>query len=173
MKSIRPRTYVGRIVISTTDDVESKVIAHYGGTRWKRVMNFLRGVEPDSDSLGSKQGEAFVSLRASNIATHAHALQTSGTDGSGGDDWTGNPNRLEVGGQGATSQAMLDTNTTTSPKTRKLNSESIPYHVSTLRESDPATRLPMPHANIPPYREVYIWECVSVTEDQGRDQTQG
>lgn len=24
----------------------------------------------------------------------------------------------------------------------------------------------MPHDNMPPYREVYIWECVEATEDE-------
>ena len=43
-KSVPPLNYVGRIIISYTDDTEQKVIANYGGKRWRRIENFLRGV---------------------------------------------------------------------------------------------------------------------------------
>jgi hypothetical protein len=43
-KSVPPLNYIGRIIISYTDDTEQKVIANYGGKRWRRIENFLRGV---------------------------------------------------------------------------------------------------------------------------------
>lgn len=68
----KPRNYIGRIIISTTDDIESKVIKHYGGKRWKRVVNFLRGVSKGSEELDKKFGEEWVCLRESNIPNHSH-----------------------------------------------------------------------------------------------------
>ena len=44
LKSVKPMTYVGRVIVSTTDDTERKVIQKYGGRRWRRIVNFLRGV---------------------------------------------------------------------------------------------------------------------------------
>lgn len=50
-KSVPPLNYIGRIIISYTDDTEQKVIANYGGKRWKRIENFLRGVNMDTISI--------------------------------------------------------------------------------------------------------------------------
>ena len=71
MVSVKPLTYVGRVVMSTTDDTEQKVIAHYGGKRWMRIENFLRGVDADSE-LGKRLGEEYVCLRESNVPIHTH-----------------------------------------------------------------------------------------------------
>ena len=45
IKSVPPLNYIGRIIISFTDDTEQKVIANYGGKSWRRIENFLRGVK--------------------------------------------------------------------------------------------------------------------------------
>ena len=71
MLSIKPLTYVGRVVMSTTDDTEQKVIAHYGGRRWMRIENFLRGVDDESE-LRKRMGEEYVCLRKSNVPIHTH-----------------------------------------------------------------------------------------------------
>ena len=42
--SVPQLNYIGRIIISYTDDTEQKVVANYGGKRWRRIENFLRGV---------------------------------------------------------------------------------------------------------------------------------
>jgi hypothetical protein len=47
-KSVPPLNYIGRIIISYTDDTEQKVIANYGGKSWRRIENFLRGVNIDT-----------------------------------------------------------------------------------------------------------------------------
>ena len=73
---VKPISYPGRIIISTTDDIESKVIKNYGGRKWKRVVNFLRGVDLDSTELGVKFGEAYVELRESNVPNHTHEVKT-------------------------------------------------------------------------------------------------
>ena len=75
--SVPPLNYIGRIIISYTDDTEQKVIAKYGGKRWRRIENFLRGVtngRTDAiDIPGRKLGEDFVALRESNIPIHQHS----------------------------------------------------------------------------------------------------
>lgn len=71
MVAVKPLAYVGRVVMSTTDDTEQKVIAHYGGKRWRRMENFLRGVEDESE-LGKRLGEEYVCLRESNVPIHTH-----------------------------------------------------------------------------------------------------
>ena len=69
---------MGKIIISTTDDVESKVIKHYGGKRWRRIVNFLRGVNGNDETLGRKFGEEYVCLRESNIPIHTHDMLKKG-----------------------------------------------------------------------------------------------
>ena len=69
---------MGKIIISTTDDVESKVIKHYGGKRWRRIVNFLRGVNGNDETLGKKFGEEYVCLRESNIPIHTHDMLKKG-----------------------------------------------------------------------------------------------
>lgn len=70
-----PSTYAGRIVISTTDDTEAKIIAHYGGRRWRRLTNFLNGVDETDDDIGKRHGEEYVCLRESNIPPHVHGME--------------------------------------------------------------------------------------------------
>lgn len=68
--------YRGRIIVSVTDDTEKKVIKHYGGKSWKRVVNFLRGVDNNDSGLGKKFGEEYVCLRQSNVPIHTHNVQS-------------------------------------------------------------------------------------------------
>ena len=75
--SVPPLNYIGRIIISYTDDTEQKVMAKYGGKRWMRIENFLRGVADgdtsDINTPGRKLGEDFVALRESNVPIHQHS----------------------------------------------------------------------------------------------------
>lgn len=73
--SVKPLNYIGRIIISTTDDIESKVIKNYGGKKWMRITNFLRGVEPGDIDIGRKFGEDYVELRESSVPDHKHQVQ--------------------------------------------------------------------------------------------------
>jgi hypothetical protein len=79
--SVPTLNYIGRIIVSTTDDTEQKVISHYGGKSWRRIENFLRGVGcEDPDNVpGQKFGEEYVALRESNIPIHAHSETISKT----------------------------------------------------------------------------------------------
>lgn len=73
--SVPPLNYVGRIVVSYTDDTEKKVIANYGGKSWRRIENFVRGVRKDDlyNIPGQKLGEDYVELRESNMPVHTHS----------------------------------------------------------------------------------------------------
>ena len=83
--SVPPLNYVGRIIVSYTDATEQDVIANYGGKRWRRIENFLRGVEEnDVDNIpGRKFGEDYVALRESNIPIHTHTETIADVSGEG------------------------------------------------------------------------------------------
>lgn len=70
--SVLPLNYIGRIIVSSTDDTEQKVISKYGGKHWRRIENFLRGVGQDDPDVGKKLGEEYVELRESNVPIHTH-----------------------------------------------------------------------------------------------------
>ena len=46
-----------------------------------------------------------------------------------------------------------------------MEKRSLEYQISPL-EYPAKTEPTIPHDNMPPYREVYIWECVESTEDE-------
>ena len=90
IKSVKPPVYVGRVIVSMTDDTEQKVVKNYGGKRWRRLVNFVRGVEKiDGNNvdlnLGKKFGEEYVELRESNVFAHTHdvKLQDKSTTSNG------------------------------------------------------------------------------------------
>ena len=87
--SVPPLNYIGRIIISYTDDTEQKVIANYGGKRWRRIENFLRGVgNNDINNIpGQKLGEEYVELRESNIPIHAHAQTVNDVSTTSSQEW--------------------------------------------------------------------------------------
>ena len=89
MKSVKPLNYKGRIIVSTTDALEREVIEHYGGKRWRRIMNFLRGVEMNDKDLGRKFGERYVCLRESNVPIHTHKVQLDSTSTTLNNGWAG------------------------------------------------------------------------------------
>ena len=41
-----------------------------------------------------------------------------------------------------------------------VSNQSIEYQISPLEYNDCETHVVKPHDNMPPYMEVYIWECV-------------
>lgn len=155
-KSIRPRTYVGRIIISTTDDTEKKVISKYGGTRWRRVVNFLRGVDGDSE-LGKKHGEEYVCLRTSSIPNHSHSMKNLIE---GGEDTT---EKVLSPGSGSDSKLLnMQVEGISGYATRQVE---INYQISPL-ECQSNSDVTYPHNNMPPYKDVYIWECMAINKDE-------
>ena len=146
---VKPISYPGRIIISTTDDIESKVIKNYGGRKWKRVVNFLRGVDLDITELGVTFGEAYVELRESNVPNHTHEVRTIEMD---------NEEILVTNGIGE-SKMLNSSKNDGSIASSSLTNGEIEYQISPLEYSNKDS-IVLPHDNIPPYREVYIWECV-------------
>ena len=140
--------YVGRIIVSTTDALEREVIEHYGGKRWRRIMNFLRGIDINDSGLGKKFGEEFVCLRESNVPIHTHEVRRTesgrialnGKRRIGNQSWMLNKDGNDLNG---------------------VKSVDIGYQLSPL-EYEEKEQPTIPHDNMPPYREVYIWECVEV-----------
>lgn len=150
--SINPMTYPGRIIMSATDDLETKVIAHYGGKKWRRIENFLRGVDDDDIGIGKIHGEEYVCLRESNIPLHTHVSQLSGRDSTGGKKWmmkdSGGETKM-INLSSGLSDVELD----------GTENVQLDYQISPL-EYENGNKVVSPHDNAPPYREVYIWECV-------------
>ena len=45
-----------------------------------------------------------------------------------------------------------------------LGNSLMEYHVSPI-DYDGELRIAIPHDNIPPYREVYVWECLETDNE--------
>ena len=161
--SVPQLNYVGRIIVSYTDDTEQKVIAHYGGKSWRRIENFLRGVtDDDADNIpGRKLGEEYVELRESNVPVHAHSETIESASSTGNKDWSakdkGGSTRLVN-----TPKNTDDTSESTNTRNTSYNYQISPLEYATKGEND----LTLPHDNLPPYLRVYIWECTELTDDE-------
>lgn len=160
---------MGRIVVSTTDDIESKVIRHYGGTRWRRLVNFMRGV---NEGAGRRGGESCVCLRESNVPVHTHevTLLTSKVYQENLEHWSElqQYDRMKIGSQGSEFQRLNLEAGEESPHlkgTFGVKDKELEYQVGQMKHvthEGGNDHITYPHNNIPPHREVYIWEC---TED--------
>ena len=159
--SVPPLNYIGRIIISYTDDTEQKVVANYGGKRWRRIENFLRGVRNnDTNNIpGQKLGEEYVELRESNIPIHAHTETVSNITHS--EEWTAK----NKGGAAKVVNTPL-VGTDTRPSVEVANVERN-YQISPLEYQNRANNeITLPHDNLPPYMKVYIWECTELTDEE-------
>ena len=154
---VQPVNYIGRIIMSTTDDIESKVIQKYGGKRWRRIEDFLRGVRLDNPNVGQKRGQEYVCLRESNIPTHVHQMQLESTTSTGqGATWL----NANIGGEksallGSGEESIAD----------GVENAGLRYQLSPL-EYNARNGITYPHDNMPPYKEVYVWECVEMTDEE-------
>ena len=163
MVSVPPLNYIGRIIVSYTDDTEQKVIAHYGGKSWRRIENFLRGVtDDDPENIpGQKIGEEYVALRESNVPIHAHSETIEEASVTGRQEWSakdkGGTTRLVN-----TPQDTDDTSSSINIKNTSYNYQISPLEYAAKGEND----LTLPHDNLPPYLRVYIWECTELTDDE-------
>ena len=167
--SVPPLNYIGRIIVSYTDDTEQKVIANYGGKSWRRIENFLRGTTDDNPDYvpGRKWGEDFVALRESNVPVHSHSETLIGDPEpeTRSQEWAarekgGKTTRLvntpQTPGENPDSRASV------SVKNTEYN-----YQVGQLEyASKGANDITLPHDNLPPYLKVYIWECTALTDDE-------
>lgn len=171
LASMKPIVYVGKIIISTTDNTEDKVIQHYGGVRWRRMLNFLRGVHEEEDDnrlrLGNKWGESYVCLRESNVPIHTHmvTLDNGHDTGMYRDDKSSAEYWMEKQKGGSDTRMVNEAN---SSGKNGLGNALVEYEISPLEYRKDGSSQTMPHSNMPPYREVYIWECLETTDEEKR-----
>lgn len=161
--SVPPLNYVGRIIISYTDDTEQKVIANYGGRRWRRIENFLRGVgNNDPDNIpGQKMGEEYVELRESNIPIHSHSERLLDESCTTKDcEW------LAKNKSGEAKTVNAPTGSVNQRSVEMMN-ENRNYQISPLEyQSKDRNEITLPHDNLPPYMKMYIWECIELTDEE-------
>lgn len=157
--SVPPINYRGRVIISYTDDTEQKVINHYGGRKWRRITNFLRGVEKDSLEIGRKFGEEYVCLRESNVPLHVHGTTLVSDEQMGSEKWF-NSNK-----PGDDVKIVNENPTGQDEQSNSLNAGNSPieYQMGQL-ERQTASQITMPHDNMPPFMETFMWECIEPTE---------
>ena len=164
--SVPPLNYVGRIIVSYTDDTEKKVIASYGGKSWRRIENFVRGVrKDDQDNIpGQKLGEDYVELRESNVPVHTH----SETLPAGQEPETKSQEWAAKQRSGKTTQPVnTPVRDEDSRKSVDVQSISLNYQISPLEyKNREENEITLPHDNLPPYLKVYIWECTELTKEE-------
>ena len=145
-------SYVGLVIISTVLDTEAKVINVYGGTSWiQHAGYFLRGaadnVSPDKSQ--SDGGEESVTLTSSQSGLPAHNHPT----GTNGERFQTRPRDsstpAEQGGTIAGTGYYY-------PKSTMPGWGSL----ANTGNSD-AQDAAEPHNNMPPFKNVYIWERVA------------
>ena len=160
--SVPPLNYVGRIIVSCTDDTEQKVVANYGGKRWRRIENFLRGVDMNNPNNipGQKLGEEYVELRESNIPIHAHS-QTVNTNTTHNQEWIA---KNKGGGAKIVNSPMSGAGGQLSVEVDNVerNYQISPLEYNNRKENE----ITLPHDNLPPYLKVYIWECTELTDEE-------
>lgn len=162
--SVPPLNYIGRIVVSYTDDTEKKVIANYGGKSWRRIENFLRGVSEDDPDVGRKLGEDYVELRESNMPVHTH----SETLPAGQEPETKSQEWAAKQRSGKTTQPVnTPVRDEDSRQSIDVQNISLNYQISPLEyKNREENEITLPHDNLPPYLKVYIWECTELTKEE-------
>ena len=165
LTAMKPVVYVGKIIMSTTDDTEEKVISKYGGKRWRMTVNFLRGVSAEDANMGKKLGEEYVCLRESNVPIHTHQVKLLGaTAAEDAKPATTGPGQwIQTNKTGAESK-MVNSPSGEIAGTA-LRNDNLDYQISPM-EYTHKKGVTIPHDNLPPYREVYIWECLEITDEE-------
>lgn len=165
------RLHKGMVIHSALADTENKMKEQFGGYKWKRIMNFpLLVKDSDVDKVGTRGGESFVSLIIDHLPNHRHGL-TKAID-SEEDKWKRNFTGRHPFLAG-TAPGLTWTEKKVYPEISSLNwNQDIPKESN--GDLDPAkmeggARYVKPHFNIPPYKDVYIWECEEPFEVETRD----
>ena len=140
-------SHVGMIIMSTTLDTEAKVKAIYGGTTWIQHSGyFLRGAssgvtansaDQERDSQGNALGVESVTLTAdqSGVGSHSHSVNTKRTN-------------ITVNNNGNTTLLCHSSNGGTA-----VTEANASGYIGTKSAAASSS-----HNNMPPYKNVYIWE---------------
>ena len=139
--AVATRSHVGQIIQSTTLDTMAKVINVYGGTTWIQHDGYmLRGASSDvtPDSAVADDGEERVTLTAnqSGVRSHGHDVHVKRVNLSA--ETSGNTHVLVHTSNGGITNVP-----------EASSSGYIGYTSKPAADS---------HNNMPPYKNVYIWE---------------
>ena len=160
---IPPALHRGMLMYSATADTERKIKEDFGGVKWRRIVNFpLLVADKNRDNCGRRGGESFVSLNRDNIPNHIHTLKQDTRDTTKKDVW-----KLKTGSGGA--KLISKDAPGFSMGSKLVFPEVAPLNWNEDWDSGSihgASRYVKPHFNIPPYKDVYIWECVTVSSEQ-------
>ena len=165
-------SYVGMIIHSTTLATMQDVIAIYGGTTWIRHEGyFLRGagendtVTADSatqekDANGNPLGAESVKLTAAQSGVPAHSHPHPHTHGTGD-----NTHKYFVKGSGSFSTETVGSITGEGYKLYQIadsqtwgNMTATGSPSTANTSNNTAANASQAHNNMPPYKNVYIWE---------------
>lgn len=112
--------------------------------------------------MGEKTGEEYVCLRQSNVPIHSHKVTLSEAS-------TTNPAAWMVKGRGGSESRIVNGTETKDDHTDRmvggLDNAGLEYQISSL-EYEERSQVTLPHDNMPPYKEVYIWECLEATKEE-------
>jgi hypothetical protein len=143
-------SHVGMIVESTTLNTMAKVIAIYGGTSWiQHTGYFLYGASQDvmANQAQADGGEETVTLTAAQSGNQAQTI-TGG--GHVHPVKVRHDNKLDGSGERLGNSYVSDADTIMPIPTSGAHSHTV--------EAKDATEA---HNNMPPYKNVYIWERVA------------
>lgn len=156
-QALSERSYVGMIIESTTLDTQSKVIAFYGGTQWKKIEGkFLFGCDL-ATRAGSTGGKASVELTVNQMPSHVHSgqlpshshnlnlpLHRSDKEPKGVDHGLVPRSVMEVAYPNRVAVYASDQNVSAPNPATSFTTSSAGYGQA--------------HENMPPYLSVYIWQ---------------
>lgn len=159
-----PDLHVGMVIHSALADTENKIRDQFGGKSWKRIMNFplltrdnFTGDPLHQVGIGGRYGASFVGLVQNNIPNHYHMMENLNLNS--GDVWKLNSsgNNAFVTGRDP-GLAFGD---------KKIYPEVAPLNWNedlngSAAPTSGAARYVRPHFNVPPYKDVYIWQCTEL-----------
>lgn len=174
-------SHIGMVIHSTTLDTEAKVIAIYGGTTWIQLSGYMlrgatTGVTPNSNTSDGGSDDAIVVSHSHTTPNHSHTFTgssstvTSGkgsahSHGFGSGSFSGNGiasgNGSNTLGNGGTAQ-FGGCFSAGSTKSESSHTHSVTMTPSgTIGNASPTTNSTGSsgtNANLPKYKNVYIWE---------------
>ena len=158
-------SHIGMIIHTTTLDTMDKVVSIYGGTAWIQHSGYmLRGASSGvtGNNASSDGGAETVTLTGAQSGIPAHNTTSSGTcsiTSSGGHTHAVKiHNNNTTGGTGARIGASTDTSTVAAiANNTGAHTHTVPNHTHSISAQNASEA----HNNMPPYKNVYIWERIA------------